>query len=302
MAKTLRNLVGVTAAMVMLVPGSVEAADASVCALSHNIDGDLSAEAARFFPDAGETEIAALIHCMAAPDPKIRDDYAFALWSQGLRDKQISPANLEFAGDKLLAILKGDDDVAGFRRPFAALALSEVVRADRAAPIWSARQLHAVAEVAATYMRGISDYRGFVDGEGWRHGVAHTADLMLQLALNPRLTRADASGLLAALAVQVAPQASPFYHHGEAGRLARPVLFLARRTDMSEADWSAWFATLYPDGSARWQLPYASTAGLSAVHNSTAFAQALYIGASQSKDPQIQRLAVQAANLLRAIP
>jgi hypothetical protein len=49
----------------------------------------------------------------------------------------------------------------------------------------------------------VSDYRGFDDKEGWRHGVAHGSDWLMQLALNPALDRGQLDQMLAAIATQV---------------------------------------------------------------------------------------------------
>ena len=38
-------------------------------------------------------------------------------------------------------------------------------------------------------MKSMLDYRGFVPGAGWRRAVAHGADLLMQLALNPAVER-----------------------------------------------------------------------------------------------------------------
>ncbi len=294
--KILRSAVG-AAALLASVP-----AIAADCAVERPADGDLKAFADRYFPAAGPTEIDALIACLADPDPAVRDDFAFALWTEGLRDKQLKPDGLRHAAQQLAAILAEKDDVSGFRRPFAALALSEVARADRIEPFLSEAELHLLAVSGAAYLRGVTDYRGFVTGEGWRHGVAHGADLLMQLALNPRLTRADADLSLAAVAAQVAPKGSHAYVHGEARRLARPVLFLAKRADIDDAAWAAWFQALHPKDTARWKAAYASEAGLAAVHNSSAFGDAVYVAASESQDPQIRRLAPLAAGLLKALP
>lgn len=288
------------AALVIGAPTAARAA--SSCALARPADTDLKTFATGYFPAAKAAEIDALIACLGDPDPAVRDDFAFALWSEGLRGKQLKPDGLRHAAQRLSAILAEPDDAPGFRRPFAALALSEVARADRIEPFLTDAELHGLAVSGATYLRGVTDYRGFAPGEGWRHGVAHGADLLMQLALNPRLARADADLLLAAIAAQVAPAASPFYIHGEARRLARPLLFLAKRPDIDDAAWAAWFQTLHPDGAARWQAPYASTAGLAAVHNSSAFGDAVYVAASESQDPQVRRLAPLAAGLLKALP
>jgi len=273
-----------------------------ICHLAVPADGDLKAMAARYFPAASASDIDRLLACFGDPDPAVRDEFAFALWTAGLRGKHLKPDAMRHAATQLTAILAAPDDPAGFRKPFAALALSEVARADRVAAFLTETELHDFAVTGAAYLRGITDYRGFWAGEGWRHGVAHGADLLMQLALNSRLTRADADLTLATIASQVAPGRSHSYVYGEARRLARPVLFLAKRADIDDAAWAAWFQTLHPDGAPRWQTPYASADGLAAVHNSTAFADAIYVAASESQDPQVRRLAPLAAGLLKALP
>ena len=264
--------------------------------------GELKSHAASFFPKASDADLDALAACLGDPDPATRDDFAFALWSEGLRGKYLTPAQMRYALGLLTRMIAAPDDAAGFRRPFAALTLSEIARADRVEAFLTEAELHALTETAAAYLRGVTDYRGFIAGEGWRHGVAHGADLMLQLALNPRLSRADADRILSAVAAQVAPPGSHAYVHGEARRLARPILFLAKRTDIDDAAWGAWFQALHPDNAPRWQAPYASEAGLAAVHNSSAFGDAVYVAASESQDQQVRRLAPLAAGLLKALP
>ncbi|WP_374524160.1 DUF2785 domain-containing protein [Sphingopyxis sp.] len=261
--------------------------------------------AASIFATADEVVIDSLISCFANPDPTIRDKAAFTLWSDGLRGNHLSPALLRHAAARLSAVLAAPDDEAGFYKPFAALALSEVARTDRVTSWMSDTERHKLAETGAAYLRDVTDYRGFTPDEGWRHGVAHGSDLALQLALNPRLARADAERLLAAIAAQVAPDASdasPFYHYGEPARLARPVLSLATRADIDDAAWAAWFGALHPDHGARWRDAYASDAGLAAIHNTTAFANAIHVAATEAPDPQIKRLAPLAADLLKALP
>ena len=294
--------IGMAAVAAMLVLPAQAAQSAPGCVVARPAGGDVKAYAATFFPKASLADLDALVACLGDPNPAVRDDFAFTLWSEGLRGRHLAAGHMRHVLARLSAIVAGPDDAAGFQKPFAALALSEVARADRVAPYLSEAELHALAGSGAAYLRGVADYRGFVAGEGWRHGIAHGADLLMQLAFNPRLARADADLLLAAIAAQVAPAASPSYVHGEARRLARPVLFLAKRSDIDDAAWAAWFQSLHPDDGPRWKTPYTSAAGLAAVHNSSAFGDALYVAASESQDPQVRRLAPLAAGLLKALP
>lgn len=288
------------AGLMLGVPAATAAEGKVTCAVARPT-GDLKGHAASFFPKAGNADLDALAACLGDPDPAVRDDFAFTLWSEGLRGKYLAPDQMRYTFGLLTKMVTAPGDAAGFRRPFAALTLSEVARADRVEPFLTDAELHSLAETGAGYLRGVSDYRGFVVGEGWRHGAAHGADVMLQLALNPRLSRVDADLVLGAVAAQVAPPASPYYIHGEASRLARPVLFLAKRADIDAAAWTAWFRTLHPDGAPRWKKVNGNAERLAAVHNSTAFATAIYVSAAESEDPQIRRLAPLAVELLKAL-
>lgn len=290
------------AAIGLAVTVPATASETGACRVERPADGDLKSHAARYFAKADTAAIDALLTCLGDPDSAVRDGFAFTLWSEGLRGQRVAPALMRHANARLQAMIAAPEDAVGFRRPFAALALAEVARADRIAPFLTDSELHGLAEAGVTYLRGVTDYRGFTPGEGWRHGVAHGADLMLQLSLNPRLARADAELLLGAIAAQVAPAAGPYYVHGEPARLAAPVLYLARRPDIDDAAWAAWFRTLHPDAGARWKEAYASDAGLAAVHDSTAFANAVYLSAAESQDPQIRRLAPLAVELVKALP
>ncbi|MGH6694338.1 DUF2785 domain-containing protein [Sphingopyxis sp.] len=289
------------AGLMLAVPAAMGREGSAACTAARPA-GDLKSHAASFFPKASNADLDALAACLGDRDPAVRDDFAFTLWSEGLRSQYLTPAQMRYTLGLLTRMVVAPDDTAGFRQPFAALTLSEVARADRIEAFLTEAELHALTETGAAYLRGVRDYRGFVAGEGWRHGVAHGADILLQLALNPRLSRADADLILGAVAVQVAPPGSHAYVHGEARRLARPVLFLAKRPDIEDAAWAAWFQSLHPDDASRWQAPYSSEAGLAAIHNSSAFGDAIYVAASESQDPQVRRLAPLAAGLLKALP
>ena len=89
---------------------------------------------------------------------------------------------------RLLDLLTADDASGdGFAQPFAALALAEVARVDRVAPIFTADERAVLVTAATNYVRSVRDYRGFDDVQGWRHGVAHGADFLMQLVLNGEL-------------------------------------------------------------------------------------------------------------------
>jgi hypothetical protein len=235
--------------------------------------------------------------CLADPDPVLRDATAFDAYAHWLRADALAPATRLYLLERLQGAL-AESDPDGFQRPFAALVLSEVARTDRKAPWMTPGQRATLVESASAYMAAINDHRGFDEKEGWRHGVAHTADLMMQLALNPALDKAQLDRMLAAIATQVAP-AAHFYVYGEPERLARPVLFAAARSLHSEADWQAWL-----DGVVAAATPadppsaFRTQAGLAQRHDLKAFLLVLYANARESTNPALLTLAPKVAAAL----
>jgi hypothetical protein len=157
-----------------------------------------------------------------------------------------------------------------------------------------------MVESAARYMASIEDYRGFDDQEGWRHGVAHASDWLMQLALNPALDRGQLDRILSAVATQVVPSTPHAYVHGEPGRLARPVLFVAQRGLHTEAEWTAWFTALAPKlGPSK---AYNDSGWLLRRHDLLAFLTSLYLEADRNEDPKIQALEAPIVAGLKAVP
>jgi hypothetical protein len=238
----------------------------------------------------------ALPACLASPDPFLRDGVAFEALSHLLRSRQLDVATQTSLINDVLPRLESSDR-RGFEAPFAALVLSELVRAERLNSHFDDDMRAEVLERSLAYFTRVRDYRGYDEREGWRHGVAHGADLMLQLSVSPSTSRDDLIRIRDATATQIAPEGH-FYIYGESERLARPILFMAQRGLITEAEWSAWFATLPGDTSAM----FASQAGLARRHNVSAFLQVIYLNARLSENTQDDALLPGAEAALRAMP
>lgn len=250
--------------------------------------------------DSSRAQLAAgLLACLSDPDPELRDGIAFEAWSTWLRADKISVETRLAAIAELLPALQSDaPDPNGFRKPFAALVLSELARADRKSPYLSPEQRAQLVEGGAAFLEGVRDYRGFDAREGWRHGVAHGADLMLQLVLNPALDKAQLDRMIAAVATQVTPPGEQFYVYGESARLARPVLYAALRGLHTAADWDAFFKKISdPAPLAKWPDAFRENAGLARRHNARAFLLVVYSEIADSKDEKLIQMlpAVKAA-------
>lgn len=229
--------------------------------------------------DARRQQLAlGLVDCLAEPDPVLRDEIGFEALSAWMRGEKLTPATVQSLRTTLLPRLTAADP-QGFSRPFAALALAEVARVDRRQPYLSPAERQQLVTAAAAYLSGVRDYRGYDETVGWRHGVAHGADLMLQLALNPALGKAEHAALLAAIASQIMPNHS--YIYGEGERLMAPVFYLARRDTLTAADWESWLTRLL--ATRKPTLP-TSQAALAQAHNLKQFLYPLFASLTQSPD------------------
>ena len=233
----------------------------------------------------------ALLDCLADARPQLRDETAFEALSTWLRAGLLPVAQLDAMRIELTRRLTADDP-SGFARPFAALVLAELARVDRLTPFLDTSARETMLRDALAYERGVRDYRGFDAVLGWRHGVAHGADWLLQLALNPALGGAALTEIAAAVATQVAPTGEHFYIYGESERLARPIFYAAQRGLHDAAFWSAWLTALAaPAPLPRWNEAFKSQAGLARRHNTQAFIQTLYVMVRVSGDEAlVQRL------------
>jgi len=238
--------------------------------------------------------------CLSSPDPALRDGIAYEALAQWMRDDQLDVATRRQLRDLLLVMLV-ESDADGFRRPFAALVLSEVARTDRITPWMSPKERAATVEAAVDYLESVRDYRGYADAQGWRHGVAHGSDWLMQLALNPAFERTQLEPMLKAIASQAVPESAHAYVFGEPGRLARPVLYFAKRGWLSEAEWVAWFGEL-PARIGDPAKAYSDTVWLARRHDLMAFLSAIYLEADQSDDMQIKALKGPVVMAMKAVP
>lgn len=244
----------------------------------------------------------ALADCLGDPDPAVRDGLAYEALSAWMRADALDEATRRALLQRLSPMLAQPDADDGLRAPFAALVLSEVARTDRVAAWMTPAERVALVEAGARYLDTLRDYRGFDTREGWRHGVAHTADLLMQLALDPAVEPAELQRIVAAVASQLPPADGHFYVYGEPQRLARPILFAAQRGVFDEAQWTAWMQSRVAAIGDDPALAFKDDAWLARRHAVLAFLQALYVESDASDDARLAPLRAALLAALRAMP
>ncbi len=257
---------------------------------------------------ARQTLALALVSCLSDPDPDIRDGVAYEALATWMRSKALNAETIRTLKQTLLEIVDGTSKTAskdsnGFARPFAALVLAEIARVDRVSPFMSTYDRTAFVNAAAKYMSSIKDYRGYSDKEGWRHNVAHGADWLMQLSLNENIGPEDFKAIRGAVQSQIRADSKHAYIHGEAARLARPILFLAGRGAFTQSEWTAWIEKIAaPAPMTSWGAAFQSESGLAQRHNLKLFLNALYLNASLSQNDGTRQLLPGTIEALKALP
>ncbi|WP_132999272.1 DUF2785 domain-containing protein [Luteimonas arsenica] len=261
----------------------------------------LKAEGAAVVDEGGRLALAVeLVDCLGHPEPSLRDGIAYGLIADWMRAGAFDAEGLRTLREALYEALDGPEG-DGFARPFAVLVLSEVARTDRVAPWMDPAERDGMLDRATDYVAGVRDYRGHDNDAGWRHGVAHGADWLMQLVLNPALERGQLDRILAAVATQVVPESAHAYVFDEPARLARPVLYVAARGLHTGTEWQSWFAAL-PPGLGDAALAHADDGWLARRHDLVAFLQAVYVAADRSGNESVRALKPAADAALKAIP
>ena len=133
----------------------------------------------------------------------------------------------------------GTDSV--FARTFSSLVIAEIIEYDIEKRIVNPDLVLHVVNKVIHYMMEEKDTRGFVDGKGWAHAIAHGADVLNALAKHPLLKKEDISRILHA--VQHSLLRKVDYLDEEEERLAKIIASLIKHQD-AEADIRIWIEEL----------------------------------------------------------
>ncbi|MDQ1103283.1 hypothetical protein QE364_001696 [Nocardioides zeae] len=228
---------------------------------------------------------AELTRMLGSSDPAERDHTAYpmlATWiDRGVYDELLAGLGDGIATGLLVGLGEvGTDSV--FRRSFSALLLGEcVARDNRRALVRSTQVLDWGDRLVSWYLRERDD-RGFVEGKGWAHAVAHGADAIGTLAESPHLAAPELTVLLDVLADRVLAEGTRLLVSGEPDRIAEATMRVLRRNVLPLTVVEPWVrriaarATAYPSER---QDPYLVTG------NPEAFLRALHLQLALAPQP-----------------
>ncbi|MGA9748657.1 MAG: DUF2785 domain-containing protein [Nocardioides sp.] len=164
-------------------------------------------------------------------DPRLRDGIAFevlATWvSEGVYDELLQGLGDGMAAGLMVGIGETHTDTV-FRRSFSALILGVCVSRDNQMHVVPPDTILRWGDRAAGWLVRERDVRGYVEGKGWAHAIAHGADVLGALAESHAMGRLELTVLLDVIADRVLSESARLLH-GEDDRLAAATMKILRR-------------------------------------------------------------------------
>ncbi|CAG0935815.1 hypothetical protein TFLX_04665 [Thermoflexales bacterium] len=188
---------------------------------------------------------------IGSTDPELRDDLiytTFVKWAGADRytdDQYRALLNTALDGQHLFFHLGEPDTTAVFTRSFSALLGVLPIYHHRQQPFLTPDEVRGALDQVLDYFARESDLRGFVEDMGWAHAVAHTADLLDELAQCEEIDRTGLARILAAIHAKAATPET-IYVAEEDERLAYAALSLLGRGRLTEEEVGAWIKSFAP--------------------------------------------------------
>ncbi|TGB01027.1 DUF2785 domain-containing protein [Halobacillus salinus] len=199
-----------------------------------------------------------MIAHIGSTDPELRDELIYrGFVKMIIHQDQLSSTTLE----ELLTICLDDLLMKGigekntdsvFTRAFTTLLMTLIVYRDNEDNFLPASKVTTTKEHVIRYINEEQDLRGYVLQKGWAHSVAHVADLVDELAKNPKVDTEDHRNLLLPLWNKVLTGDS-VYLHDEDERILIPTMEMLDR-GLDSHILENWISEL-PDYFKKQQLP-----------------------------------------------
>lgn len=216
----------------------------------HVTDSDLRVPTDRRLDDL----TAELTTMLGSVDPVQRDEVAYpvlATWiERGVYDDLLSGLGDGMATGLLVGLGERDTDTV-FRRSFSTLVLAECIQRDNAAALVPPGKVLEWGDRITTWFVRERDTRGFVDGKGWAHTVAHGADALGCLAGSPHFWIHELTVLLDVIADRLLLPTGAVFTAGEPDRLAAATMTVLRRNLVPLGIVEPWVARLTATASAQ---------------------------------------------------
>ncbi|PWN04142.1 hypothetical protein DJ010_00305 [Nocardioides silvaticus] len=221
---------------------------------------------------------AELTELLGTPDSELRElalDVICTWIERGVYDDLLPGLGDGIATGLMAGIGESGTDTV-FRRSFSALVVAEVIDRDSRRPRVSRTKIHEWGDRLATWFLMERDERGWVDGHGWAHAIAHGADAFGALARSPHCGPGELLVVLDVIGDRVTRTPGNVWYSGEPDRLAMTTLHVLRRGLVPDELVEAWLQRIATAARPRRDESTKSDVYLR-TGNAAAFLRALYL-------------------------
>lgn len=186
-----------------------------------------------------------MLNHIGNPDPILRDELINSILSQWIINHQITENDLK----KVLDIVINDDHLfykigesntnSVFTRSFSVLIVALVIYSHRKQNLFNEEEIINISKKVTSYFLEETDLRGYVEGNGWAHSVAHTADAIDELAMCDEIGYKELLYFLEIIQIKVCV-GNYVYINKEDERLVTAVISILNRNLISSEEVCRW--------------------------------------------------------------
>lgn len=126
---------------------------------------------------------------IGSTDPELRDTLIFNTFGKLIVEDYLTDNQLEHiievcCKNLFLGIEERESDLV-FTRSFSSLVIGLILQKDRQRPFLQEGKVIKIIEESINYLNLEKDIRGYVEGKGWAHSIAHGADLLTEAVKHP---------------------------------------------------------------------------------------------------------------------
>jgi hypothetical protein len=142
-------------------------------------------------------------------DPELRDKLIYTTFFYLISKNRFTfqqlnnLLNISLDSSHLFYKLYDKDEDAVFKRTFSVLIIALIINEHRKENFLSEKVLYEVKDKLIEYMLNETDVRGYVEGKGWSHSAAHTADALDELVQCLCFNKTDLIDILNSIKVKV---------------------------------------------------------------------------------------------------
>ncbi len=160
----------------------------------------------------------ALLINLGSPDGELRDELSYMILASGIIDKGLLDADQM---NELLTVVLSPEHLfyaigevntdSVFMRSFSNLIVAAILYTDARHSVISEQVARHTKNTLLSYAGQEKDWRGYIEGKGWAHAMAHLADALDECAQNQYMTPEDRQDILQTIR-QLAQLPEPLYH------------------------------------------------------------------------------------------